>query len=73
VLHFSNSGYVLAFSVVFEADAGAGVMLAVLRYDILAFTPEITLTFRSHLDGIILTGYDASVVSSEKLSASTHR
>ena len=37
VLHFSNSGYVLAFSVVFEADAGAGVMLAVLRYDILAF------------------------------------
>ena len=37
VLHFSNSGYVLAFSVVFEADAGAGVMLAVLRYGILAF------------------------------------
>ena len=27
----------LAFSVVFEADAGAGVMLAVLRYGILTF------------------------------------
>ena len=26
-----------AFVVVFEADAGAGVMLAVLRYNILAF------------------------------------
>jgi len=37
VLHFSNSGYMLAFSVIFEANAGAGVMLAVLRYNILAF------------------------------------
>lgn len=37
MLHFSNSGDMLAFSMILETNAGAGVMLAVLRYGILAF------------------------------------
>jgi hypothetical protein len=37
MLHFSNSSYMLAFSVVLEANAGAGVLFAALRYNVFAF------------------------------------